>query len=141
MSDITTDLQAQRKEELGRHFQELVSTSDGLHAAMLSDREGVQLTMAQGPDLPQDIIDPTLNATFSSTSGHASKLGIGKNHTITTLYGMYQVIQTASRGDSPGQLVITLIAEASANTGMLIDLAERLAEAIRPFSEALGEVE
>ncbi|KAI9227347.1 MAG: Ragulator complex protein LAMTOR3 [Piptocephalis tieghemiana] len=137
MTDITTDLQAQRKEELGRHFQELVSTSEGLHAAMLSDREGVQLTMAQGPDLPQDIIDPTLNATFSSASAHASKLGIGRSHTITILYGMYQVIQTASRGDSPGQLVITLMADSSANT----DLAERLAEAIRPFSEALSEVE
>ncbi|CAO3685307.1 unnamed protein product [Rhizopus microsporus] len=106
--------------------------SNGLLVAAVTDRDGVVLLKCKSENAKDDLIESTLQSTFAVTNNQASKLGLGNNNSIISVYDLYQIIQL---NDAP--LIITLIADASANTGLFMSLGHSLIDLTRPIVEAL----
>ncbi|ORE02830.1 Roadblock/LC7 domain-containing protein [Rhizopus microsporus var. microsporus] len=107
---------------------------NGLLVAAVTDRDGVVLLKCKckSENAKDDLIESTLQSTFAVTNNQASKLGLGNNNSIISVYDLYQIIQL---NDAP--LIITLIADASANTGLFMSLGHSLIDLTRPIVEAL----
>ncbi|KAI8067917.1 Ragulator complex protein LAMTOR3, partial [Gongronella butleri] len=84
----------------------------GLKAALLTDRDGVVVLKALSEDAPDKVLDPLLVTNFSISHDQANKLGLERNQMIVSMFDLYQLVQL---DQSP--LVITLVADADANTG------------------------
>ena len=67
-------------------FHERLKAVPGLKAALVSDPEGVVLL--QAGDAAHDEAMKKYAATFLLTAERASKLHLGKNKTLTALYGV-----------------------------------------------------
>ena len=74
-------------------FHERLKAVPGLKAALVSDPEGVVLL--QAGDAAHDEAMKKYAATFLLTAERASKLHLGKNKTLTALYGVDRNSQPA----------------------------------------------
>ncbi|KAI9258397.1 Ragulator complex protein LAMTOR3 [Helicostylum pulchrum] len=108
----------------------------GLLVAMVTDRDGVIILKSVSEGAKENMTEPTIPTTFAITNNQASasKLGLQHNKSIISVYDKYQVIQL---DQSP--LIITLIAESTANTGLFMNLGDNLLELTEPLVEAMKE--
>ncbi|KAI9342174.1 Ragulator complex protein LAMTOR3 [Pilaira anomala] len=106
----------------------------GLLVAMVTDRDGVIILKSVSEDAKENMTEPTIPTTFAITNNQASKLGLQHNKSIISVYDNYQVIQL---DQSP--LIITLIAESNANTGLFMNLGDNLLELTEPLVEAMKD--
>ncbi|KAH8547958.1 Ragulator complex protein LAMTOR3 [Umbelopsis sp. PMI_123] len=117
-------------------FQQLVQPyfEKGLKAALLTDREGVVVLEYIAPDAPAGVMDPSLSTAFSIANNQASKMGLKKNKSIIGVYGLHQVIQIDCY-----PLIISLVADATANTGVFLDFGDELQKMVEPMVAALQD--
>ncbi|GAA5811672.1 hypothetical protein MFLAVUS_005113 [Mucor flavus] len=102
----------------------------GLLVAMVTDRDGVIILKSVSEGAKENMTEPTIPTTFAITNNQASVV-VQK---IMSVYDKYQVIQL---DQSP--LIITLIAESTANTGLFMNLGDNLLELTEPLVEAMKE--
>ncbi|KAF9303063.1 Ragulator complex protein lamtor3 [Mortierella antarctica] len=121
-------------EELGVHFEKLLTRVDGLLSAVVTDRDGVVLLRATAPNCTPPFTESALGCTFALASDQASKLGLKKNKSIVSVYGTYQLVQF-----NHSSLITTFVANSSANTGLLLELGSELESVTQVIATALHE--
>ncbi|CAI2174170.1 213_t:CDS:2 [Funneliformis geosporum] len=117
-------------EELQGYFEKI----DGLKAVTVTDRDGVILIKSVSNDVSQRVLEPALSTTFAVISDQASKLGLKKNKSIVSLFGIFQIVQF---NHTP--LITTLVADSDSNTGVLLDLGDELKEITDVIASALSD--
>ncbi|KAI9300306.1 mitogen-activated protein kinase [Cunninghamella echinulata] len=100
---------------------------EGLKAAILTDREGVVILKCISNEAPAKIADPFISTNFSIANNQASKLGLKQNNMIVSMYDLYQIIQL-----DHNPLIITIISDATSNTGIFMHLARQLKDMTEP---------
>ncbi|XP_045451161.1 ragulator complex protein LAMTOR3 homolog isoform X2 [Melitaea cinxia] len=108
-----------------------VKRVNGLHCILITDRDGVPVVRSVTEKAPQLALRPNFISTFGMATDQASKLGLGKNKTIISMYSSYQVIQMNKL-----PLVITFIGSDNCNTGHILALESQ----IDPFLKDLGTI-
>uniref|UniRef100_A0A8I5YRR3 Ragulator complex protein LAMTOR3 n=1 Tax=Pongo abelii TaxID=9601 RepID=A0A8I5YRR3_PONAB len=104
---------------------------EGLHAIVVSDRDGVPVIKVANDNAPEHALRPGFLSTFALATDQGSKLGLSKNKSIICYYNTYQVVQFNRL-----PLVVSFIASSSANTGLIVSLEKELA----PLFEELRQV-
>ncbi|KAI1887337.1 hypothetical protein AGOR_G00189270 [Albula goreensis] len=104
-------------DDLKRYLYKQLPSVEGLHAIVVTDRDGVPVIKVAN--------DNAQNMLFGS------KLGLSKNKSIICYYNTYQIVQFNRL-----PLVISFIASSSANTGLIISLEKELV----PLIEELRQV-
>lgn len=72
-------------------MHDIVFRVNGLHCILITDRDGVPLVRAVTERAPQLALRPNFISTFGMATDQASKLGLGRNKTIISMYSSYQV--------------------------------------------------
>lgn len=129
-------------EETRRSLLQILQKVDGLLGIILSDRDGVTMIKAHleptsaslgnstgsqyqqqgnGTGFPESALRLNFLSTFSTATEQASKLGMGRNNTIISIYQKYQMVQFNKL-----PVVVTLIAKKDANTGYLLTVVDEL---------------
>ncbi|XP_064615662.1 ragulator complex protein LAMTOR3-A-like [Liolophura sinensis] len=119
-------------EELKRYLYSLMKLVDGLHAIVITDRDGVPVIKVAGENAPELALRPNFLSTFGLTTEQAGKLGLAKNKSVVCMYASYQVVQINKL-----PFLITLVAKSDANTGMLLSLEKELKESLQDLREVL----
>ncbi|XP_057582730.1 ragulator complex protein LAMTOR3 isoform X1 [Hippopotamus amphibius kiboko] len=104
---------------------------EGLHAIVVSDRDGVPVIKVANDNAPEHALRPGFLSTFALATDQGSKLGLSKNKSIICYYNTYQVVQFNRL-----PLVVSFIASSNANTGLIVSLEKELA----PLFEELRQV-
>ncbi|CAJ1074200.1 ragulator complex protein LAMTOR3 [Xyrichtys novacula] len=104
---------------------------EGLHAIVVTDRDGVPVIKVANENAPVHALRPGFLSTFALATDQGSKLGLSKNKSIICYYNTYQIVQFNRL-----PLVISFIASSSANTGLIMSLEKELA----PLIEELRQV-
>ncbi|XP_053831813.1 ragulator complex protein LAMTOR3 isoform X2 [Vidua macroura] len=104
---------------------------EGLHAIVVSDRDGVPVIKVANDSAPEHALRPGFLSTFALATDQGSKLGLSKNKSIICYYNTYQVVQFNRL-----PLVVSFIASSSANTGLIVSLEKELT----PLFEELRQV-
>lgn len=73
------------------YFDRFSSRVNGLHCILITDRDGVPLVRSVTERAPQLALRPNFISTFGMATDQASKLGLGRNKTIISMYSSYQV--------------------------------------------------
>lgn len=118
--------------------------TEGLYGIVISDSEGAVYSRVMRQDTPHHVplfpvqieltdtqgyshnqapvlaTDPG-SVVFATTTGMASKLGLGTNSTITTLYEDYLVMHVAHL-----PLIITFVASLGVNRGLIVAIVPEL---------------
>uniref|UniRef100_A0A8C2QVG7 Ragulator complex protein LAMTOR3 n=1 Tax=Capra hircus TaxID=9925 RepID=A0A8C2QVG7_CAPHI len=84
---------------------------EGLHAIVVSDRDGVPVIKVANDNAPEHALRPGFLSTFALATDQGSKLGLSKNKSIICYYNTYQVVQFNRL-----PLVVSFIASSNANT-------------------------
>lgn len=108
-----------------------LSSVEGLHAIVVSDRDGVPVIKVANDNAPEHALRPGFLSTFALATDQGSKLGLSKNKSIICYYNTYQVVQFNRL-----PLVVSFIASSNANTGLIVSLEKELA----PLFEELRQV-
>ncbi|XP_026703901.1 ragulator complex protein LAMTOR3 [Athene cunicularia] len=111
-------------------YKELPSV-EGLHAIVVSDRDGVPVIKVANDNAPEHALRPGFLSTFALATDQGSKLGLSKNKSIICYYNTYQVVQFNRL-----PLVVSFIASSNANTGLIVSLEKELT----PLFEELRQV-
>ncbi|KAK7456515.1 hypothetical protein BaRGS_00039371 [Batillaria attramentaria] len=98
-------------EEVKTYLRKLMNTVEGLHAILISDRDGVPMLKVADQNAPELALRPTYLSTFSHMADQASKVGMGANQAIISFYDNLQVVQL-----NRYPLMVTFIADADSNT-------------------------
>ncbi|XP_042664155.1 ragulator complex protein LAMTOR3 isoform X1 [Tyto alba] len=106
-------------------------TVEGLHAIVVSDRDGVPVIKVANDNAPEHALRPGFLSTFALATDQGSKLGLSKNKSIICYYNTYQVVQFNRL-----PLVVSFIASSNANTGLIVSLEKELT----PLFEELRQV-
>ncbi|NWT20053.1 LTOR3 protein, partial [Vireo altiloquus] len=104
---------------------------EGLHAIVVSDRDGVPVIKVANDNAPEHALRPGFLSTFALATDQGSKLGLSKNKSIICYYNTYQVVQFNRL-----PLVVSFIASSNANTGLIVSLEKELT----PLFEELRQV-
>ncbi|XP_074130443.1 ragulator complex protein LAMTOR3 isoform X1 [Sminthopsis crassicaudata] len=132
-------------DDLKRFLYKKLPSVEGLHAIVVSDRDGVPVIKGSSQPLlkacclfpvandnaPEHALRPGFLSTFALATDQGSKLGLSKNKSIICYYNTYQVVQFNRL-----PLVVSFIASSSANTGLIVSLEKELA----PLFEELRQV-
>lgn len=113
-----------------RELHQLIKSIPGLLAILIIDREGVPLIEVHKDPTPELAMQASTLSLTVLAADQVSKLGFGKNNTVCCEYDNYQVI---TFNKTPSSLVVTLIANSQANSGMLLALSSE-------FDGALNEL-
>ncbi|XP_072479695.1 ragulator complex protein LAMTOR3 isoform X2 [Notamacropus eugenii] len=101
-------------DDLKRFLYKKLPSVEGLHAIVVSDRDGVPVIKVANDNAPEHALRPGFLSTFALATDQGSKLGLSKNKSIICYYNTYQVVQFNRL-----PLVVSFIASSSANTGKL----------------------
>ncbi|NP_001154153.1 ragulator complex protein LAMTOR3 precursor [Oncorhynchus mykiss] len=112
-------------------FFSLSTSVEGLHAIVVTDRDGVPVIKVANDNAPKYALRPGFLSTFALATDQGSKLGLSKNKSIICYYNTYQIVQFNRL-----PLVISFIASSTANTGLIINLEKELV----PLIEELRQV-
>lgn len=118
-------------DDLKRFLYKKLPSVEGLHAIVVSDRDGVPVIKVANDSAPEHALRPGFLSTFALATDQGSKLGLSKNKSIICYYNTYQVVQFNRL-----PLVVSFIASSSANTGLIVSLEKELA----PLFEELIKV-
>ncbi|KOB65786.1 putative mitogen-activated protein kinase kinase 1 interacting protein 1 [Operophtera brumata] len=77
-------------DDLRKYLNHLLEKVNGLHCILITDRDGVPLVRAVTERAPQLALRPNFISTFGMATDQASKLGLGRNKTIISMYSSYQ---------------------------------------------------
>jgi len=102
-----------------RELNQLIKSIPGLLAVLIIDRDGVPLIEVHKDLAPELAMQATALSMTVLAADQVSKLGFGRNNTICCEYDNYQVV---TFNKLPSSLIVTLIANSSANTGMLLSM-------------------
>ncbi|XP_051821202.1 ragulator complex protein LAMTOR3 isoform X1 [Antechinus flavipes] len=100
-------------DDLKRFLYKKLPSVEGLHAIVVSDRDGVPVIKVANDNAPEHALRPGFLSTFALATDQGSKLGLSKNKSIICYYNTYQVVQFNRL-----PLVVSFIASSSANTDM-----------------------
>ncbi|XP_078426364.1 ragulator complex protein LAMTOR3 isoform X1 [Cetorhinus maximus] len=98
-------------DDLKRYLYKQLPSVEGLHAIVVSDRDGVPVIKVANDNAPEHALRPGFLSTFALATDQGSKLGLSKNKSIICYYNTYQVVQFNRL-----PLVVSFIANSSANT-------------------------
>uniref|UniRef100_A0A7N5P146 Ragulator complex protein LAMTOR3 n=1 Tax=Ailuropoda melanoleuca TaxID=9646 RepID=A0A7N5P146_AILME len=118
-------------QDLKRFLYKKLPSVEGLHAIVVSDRDGVPVIKVANDSAPEHALRPGFLSTFALATDQGSKLGLSKNKSIICYYNTYQVVQFNRL-----PLVVSFIASSNANTGLIVSLEKELA----PLFEELRQV-
>ncbi|KAH0564421.1 ragulator complex protein LAMTOR3-A [Cotesia glomerata] len=107
--------------ELKKFLYQLLTSVEGLHSILITDRDGVPVVSVSTDTAPELAMRAIFLSTFGMATDQGSKLGLGKNKTIMCMYSSYQVIQMNKL-----PLVVSFIASQSCNTGHILALENRI---------------
>ncbi|CAD6216290.1 GSCOCG00004441001-RA-CDS [Cotesia congregata] len=107
--------------ELKKFLYQLLTSVEGLHSILITDRDGVPVVSVSTDTAPELAMRASFLSTFGMATDQGSKLGLGKNKTIMCMYSSYQVIQMNKL-----PLVVSFIASQSCNTGHILALENRI---------------
>uniref|UniRef100_A0A3P9KMH1 Ragulator complex protein LAMTOR3 n=1 Tax=Oryzias latipes TaxID=8090 RepID=A0A3P9KMH1_ORYLA len=115
-----------RLQDLKRFLYKQMQSVDGLHAIVVTDRDGVPVIKVANDSVPVHALRPGFLSTFALATDQGSKLGLSKNKSIICYYNTYQVTPPS----------ITAWGRGSRNTGLIMTLEKELA----PLMEELRQV-
>ncbi|XP_069878429.1 ragulator complex protein LAMTOR3 isoform X1 [Dipodomys merriami] len=98
-------------DDLKRFLYKKLPSVEGLHAIVVSDRDGVPVIKVANDNAPEHALRPGFLSTFALATDQGSKLGLSKNKSIICYYNTYQVVQFNRL-----PLVVSFIASSNANT-------------------------
>ncbi|KAM9842504.1 ragulator complex protein LAMTOR3 isoform 1-T1 [Aulostomus maculatus] len=127
-------------DDLKRYLYKQLQSVEGLHAIVVTDRDGVpvikgtqQLCRRVANDsAPVHALRPGFLSTFALATDQGSKLGLSKNKSIICYYNTYQIVQFNRL-----PLVISFIASSNANTGLIMSLEKELAPVIEELRQVV----
>ncbi|XP_059868016.1 ragulator complex protein LAMTOR3 isoform X5 [Delphinus delphis] len=102
-------------DDLKRFLYKKLPSVEGLHAIVVSDRDGVPVIKVANDNAPEHALRPGFLSTFALATDQGSKLGLSKNKSIICYYNTYQVVQFNRL-----PLVVSFIASSNANTDSLL---------------------
>ena len=102
-----------------RDLHQLIKSIPGLLAILIIDRDGVPLIEVHQDIAPELAMQVSALSLTVLAADQVSKLGFGENNTICCEYENFQVV---TFNKLPSSLMVTLIANSNANTGMLLAL-------------------
>ncbi|TEA30124.1 hypothetical protein DBR06_SOUSAS13610040 [Sousa chinensis] len=79
--------------DLKRFLYKKLPSVEGLHAIVVSDRDGVPVIKVANDNAPEHALRPGFLSTFALATDQGSKLGLSKNKSIICYYNTYQVVQ------------------------------------------------
>merc|ERR1712018_5750 len=120
-------------EELKKYLFHLLKITDGLHAIIISDRDGVPVIKVCTDPTPELSTRPKFLSTFGMVTEQASKLGLSNNRSLVSVYGTYQVVCLNKL-----PLIVTMIATSEANTGVILGLEHELSDTLEEVKKAVG---
>lgn len=109
-------------------FQSLLPRLVGLKTLLVCDAEGAILLRAG--DSGSELRLQRLSATFAQTTEHTGKLGLGKNRHITAFYEDAIIVHASCL-----PLVLSLMVDADANVGLILDELPQLVAALAPLQQ------
>ncbi|XP_038638320.1 ragulator complex protein LAMTOR3-like [Scyliorhinus canicula] len=112
-------------DDLARYLHKQLPSVEGLHAIVISDRDGV-------PVIKEHALRPGFFSTFALATDQGSKLGLSTNKSIICYYNTYQVEQFNRL-----PLVVSFRANISANTGLIVSLEKELAPLFEELRQAV----
>nr|XP_032825057.1 ragulator complex protein LAMTOR3 isoform X2 [Petromyzon marinus] len=77
-------------EDLKRYLYKQLVKVDGLHAIVISDRDGVPIIKVATENAPETALRPSFLGTFALATDQGSKLGLSKNKSIVCYYSSFQ---------------------------------------------------
>lgn len=102
-----------------KELHQLMKNIPGLLAVLIIDRDGVPLIEVHKDLAPELAMQASALSMTVLAADQVTKLGFGKCNTICCDYENYQVV---TFNKLPTSLVVTLIANSAANTGLLLSL-------------------
>ncbi|XP_016095632.1 ragulator complex protein LAMTOR3-like [Sinocyclocheilus grahami] len=99
-------------DNLRSYLYKQLPSVEGLHAIVVTDRDGVPVIKVANDNAPEYALRPAFLSTFALATDQGSKLGLSKNKSIICYYNTYQIVQFNRL-----PLVISFIASSNANTG------------------------
>ncbi|OCT81012.1 hypothetical protein XELAEV_18027825mg [Xenopus laevis] len=128
----TVQSSADMAEELRRFLYKKLTSVEGLHAIVVSDRDGVPVIKVANENAPEQALRPAFLSTFALATDQGSKLGLSKNKSIICYYSTYQVVQFNQL-----PLVVSFIASSNANTGLILSLEKELGSLFKELRQAV----
>ncbi|XP_053970615.1 ragulator complex protein LAMTOR3-A isoform X2 [Hylaeus volcanicus] len=120
--------------ELKKFLNGLLSSVEGLHSILITDRDGVPVISVADEKAPELAMRASFLSTFGMATDQGSKLGLGKNKTIICMYSSYQVVQMNKL-----PLVISFIASHDCNTGHILSLENKIDPILSNLKNAVVE--
>ncbi|XP_020957386.1 ragulator complex protein LAMTOR3 isoform X3 [Sus scrofa] len=77
-------------QDLKRFLYKKLPSVEGLHAIVVSDRDGVPVIKVANDNAPEHALRPGFLSTFALATDQGSKLGLSKNKSIICYYNTYQ---------------------------------------------------
>ncbi|KFM74931.1 hypothetical protein X975_08459, partial [Stegodyphus mimosarum] len=128
------DIVCENNPEVADQFlREMLHRVDGLLAVMITDRDGIPVVMSRTGKVPDVVSKQNFLASVSLAIEQAGKLGCGKNRRIMCMFNSFQVVHF---NKSP--LMVSLVASAEANTGLLLSLESELNDFIEDLKAVIG---
>ncbi|XP_029986649.1 ragulator complex protein LAMTOR3 isoform X2 [Sphaeramia orbicularis] len=77
-------------DDLKRYLYKQLQSVEGLHAIVVTDRDGVPVIKVANDNAPVHALRPGFLSTFALATDQGSKLGLSKNKSIICYYNTYQ---------------------------------------------------
>ncbi|XP_046734081.1 ragulator complex protein LAMTOR3-A [Diprion similis] len=121
-------------QELKKFLYQLLNSVDGLHSILITDRDGVPVISVSDEKAPELAMRASFLSTFGMATDQGSKLDLGKNKTIISIYSSYQVVQMNKL-----PLVISFIASNSCDTGHILSLESKIDPILQNLKNVVAE--
>ncbi|KAH8409318.1 hypothetical protein KR222_000190 [Zaprionus bogoriensis] len=110
-------------DDIKKYFNGLLHKVSGLYVIQITDRDGVPLLrVSHSQEKNVDFaLMPSFIPTFTTACDQASKLGLGRNKTIISMYSNYQVVQMNKL-----PLILTFVGAEDCNTGHILALEHQV---------------
>ncbi|TDG42236.1 hypothetical protein AWZ03_011345 [Drosophila navojoa] len=110
-------------DDIKNYFNGLLHKVSGLYVIQITDRDGVPLLrVSNSQEKNVDFaLMPSFIPTFTTACDQASKLGLGRNKAIISMYSNYQVVQMNKL-----PLILTFVGAEDCNTGHILALEHQV---------------
>ncbi|XP_030556960.1 ragulator complex protein LAMTOR3 homolog [Drosophila novamexicana] len=110
-------------DDIKKYFNGLLQKVSGLYVIQITDRDGVPLLrVSHSQEKNVDFaLMPSFIPTFTTACDQASKLGLGRNKTIISMYSNYQVVQMNKL-----PVILTFVGAEDCNTGHILALEHQV---------------
>ena len=116
-----------------KFLQDIIKRVHGLYAIVITDRDGIPVVKVNVAETPDVVCKPNFLASVSLAVEQAGKLGSGKNRRIICMFNSFQVVHF-----NKTPLMISLVANGKANTGLLLNLENELNDFVEDLQTAIN---